>query len=104
METMSEGVQPEAATGGEGFWALVRQALGGLRHDYTKLPLRRAIMLLAVPMVMEMILESVFAVADIFWVSKLGPDAVATVALTESMLIIIYAFAMGLSMGAAAVV
>ena len=90
--------------GREGFWALVREALRGARHDYTKLPLGRAILLLAVPMVLEMVMESLFAVADIFWVSKLGPDAVATVALTESMLIIIYSFAMGLAMGAAAVV
>src|SRR3954452_19018661 len=88
----------------EGFWTLVREALRGERQDYTRLPLRRAILLLAVPMVLEMVMESVFAVADIFWVSKLGADAVATVALTESMLVIIYAFAMGLAMGAAAVV
>lgn len=87
-----------------GLWRLVRQALGGMRHDYTQLPLARAILLLAIPMVLEMVMESIFAVADIFWVSKLGPDAVATVALTESMLVIIYAFAMGLAMGAAAVV
>jgi len=93
---------PSAATAG--FWALVRQALAGMRHDYTQLPLGRAILLLAVPMVLEMIMESIFAVADIFWVSKIGPDAVATVALTESMLILVYAFAMGLAMGAAAVV
>jgi putative MATE family efflux protein len=88
----------------ESFWTLVREALRGSRHDFTRLPLRHAILMLAVPMVLEMVMESVFAVADIFWVSKLGADAVATVALTESMLIIIYAFAMGLSMGAAAVV
>ena len=93
---------PSATTAG--FWALVRQALAGMRHDYTQLPLGRAILLLAIPMVLEMIMESIFAVADIFWVSKIGPDAVATVALTESMLILVYAFAMGLAMGAAAVV
>lgn len=87
-----------------GFLSLLREALRAERHDYTELPLRRAILMLAVPMVLEMIMESIFAVADIFWVSKLGADAVATVALTESMLVIIYSLAMGLSMGAAAVV
>jgi putative MATE family efflux protein len=88
----------------EGFWTLVRESLRGDRHDYTALPLGRAILLLAVPMVLEMAMESVFAVVDMFWVSKLGPDAIATVMLTESMLIIIYAFAMGLAMGAAAII
>jgi putative MATE family efflux protein len=88
----------------DGFWSLVRESLRGARHDFTSLPLGRAILLLAVPMVLEMCMESIFAVADIFWVSKLGADAIATVALTESMLILIYAFAMGLAMGAAAVV
>jgi putative MATE family efflux protein len=87
-----------------GFWAVVRESLRGARHDFTSLPLGRAILLLAVPMVLEMVMESVFAVADMFWVSKLGPDAIATVMLTESMLIIIYAFAMGLAMGTAAIV
>jgi putative MATE family efflux protein len=101
-----EAAGPEAAPAPArgGVWGLIRDSLGGERHDYTALPLRRAILLLAVPMVLEMIMESVFAVADIFWVSKLGADAVATVALTESMLVIVYAFAMGLSMGATAVV
>src|SRR6187549_4108185 len=88
----------------DGFWGLVRESLRGARHDFTTLPLGRAILLLAVPMVLEMAMESVFAVADMFWVAKLGPDAISTVVLTESMLIIIYAFAMGLAMGAAAVV
>jgi putative MATE family efflux protein len=85
-------------------WSLLREALRGSRRDLTKQPIGRAIFLLAVPMIAEMIMESVFAVVDIFWVSKLGPDAVATVGLTESMLVVIYALAMGLSMGAAAVV
>ena len=63
-----------------------------------------AILLLAIPMVLELCLESVFAVVDVFFVSRLGADAVATVGITESMLIIIYSIAMGLGMGAAAIV
>ena len=86
------------------FWSLVAESLRGSRPDLTQIPLGRAILLLAVPMVLEMSMESIFAVADIFWVSKLGPDATAAVGLTESMMIIVYAFAMGLSMGGAAVV
>jgi putative MATE family efflux protein len=98
-------VSPDTASPSrDGFWSLVAESLRGARHDFTSLPLGRAILLLAVPMVLEMVMESVFALADVFWVSKLGPDAIATVMLTESMLIIIYAFAMGLAMGTAAVV
>jgi Na+-driven multidrug efflux pump len=98
-------VTPElAAPSRGGFWSLVRESLRGARHDFTSLPLGRAILLLAVPMVLEMAMESIFAVADVFWVAKLGADAIATVMFTESMLIIIYAFAMGLAMGAAAIV
>ena len=87
-----------------GFWATIREALRGSRMDYTEGPIGRAILLLAIPMVLEMVLESVFAVVDVFWVSKLGPDAVATVGITESMLALIYAVAIGLSMAAAATV
>jgi putative MATE family efflux protein len=90
--------------GDESFWTLVREALRGSRRDLTAMPLGRAILLLAVPMVLEMVMESVFAIADIFWVSKLGADAVATVGLTESLLTILYAASMGLAMGAGAVV
>ena len=88
----------------ERLWPLVREALGGSRRDLTAMPLSRAIVLLAVPMVLEMVMESVFAVADIFWVSKLGADAVAAVGLTESLLTIVYAVGMGLAMGVGAVV
>ena len=88
----------------QGLFSIVLEALRGARHDYTALPLRRAILLLAVPMVAEMLWESLFAIADIFWVSKLGPDAAASVILTESMMIIVYSFAMGLSIGGAALV
>jgi len=82
----------------------VREALRGSRHDYTSGPLGRAIVLLAIPMVTEMIMESVFAVADAFWVAKLGADALATVGLTESLLTVIYTAAMGLSIGVTAMV
>ncbi len=88
----------------ERFWALVRESLAGSRRDLTAMPLGRAILLLAVPMVLEMVMESVFAVADIFWVSKLGANAVAAVGLTETLLSIIYAVSMGLAMGVGAVV
>src|SRR5437868_15166189 len=84
------------------FWPTVLEALRGSRRDYTSGPIGRAILLLAIPMVLEMALESVFAVVDVFWVSRLGPDAVASVGLTESMLALVYAVAIGLAMGAGA--
>src|SRR5262249_22916493 len=90
--------------GQPGFWKTVGQALRGVRHDYTDGPIGRAVILLAVPMVLEMVLEAVFAVVDVFWVSRLGADAVATVGMTESMLALVYSLAIGLSMGAAATV
>lgn len=88
----------------ESAWSLIKEALRGSRRDLTTMPLGRAILVLAVPMVFEMIWESMFAVVDIFWVGRLGPDAVATVGLTESMLILVYAAAMGLSIGCTALV
>jgi putative MATE family efflux protein len=72
--------------------------------DYTTAPIGRAVIMLAVPMVMEMAMESLFAVADVFWVAHLGANAVATVGLTESMMTMIYTAAMGLSIGAMALV
>ena len=89
----------------QSWWATFREALRGSRHhDYTAGPIGRAIILLAVPMVMEMFMESLFAVVDIFWVAHLGADAVATVGLTESMLALVYTAAMGLSIGVGAMV
>jgi putative MATE family efflux protein len=86
------------------FWRSVRQSLRGEEHDYTSLPLNRAVILLAVPMVLEMIMESLFAVADVFWVSQLGKEAVAVVGITESIMTLIYAAAIGISIAATAIV
>jgi MATE family, multidrug efflux pump len=85
-------------------WSTLKEAVRGSRQDYTEAPIGRAVVLLAVPMVLEMMMESVFAVADIFFVGRLGADAVATVGITESLMTIVYAVAIGLSIGAAATV
>jgi putative MATE family efflux protein len=85
-------------------WGELRDAIRGTGADYTKIPLRRAVFLLAVPMVLELVLESTFAVVDIFFVGKLGSSAVATVGLTETMLFLLYAIGMGLAMAVTAVV
>jgi putative MATE family efflux protein len=86
-------------------WTTIRESLAGSHHgSYTEGSIDRAIVLLAIPMVLELVLESVFAVVDVFFVSRLGPAAIATVGLTESMLTVIYAVAMGLGMGATAIV
>src|ERR1041384_4584398 len=88
-----------------GAWATIRDALAGSpRGGYTDGSIDRAIVLLAIPMVLELVLESVFAVVDVFFVSRIGPDAVATVGLTEAMMTMIYAVAIGLGMGATATV
>lgn len=87
-----------------GIFATIREALRGGTHDFTTGSLDRALVLLAIPMVAEMLMESLFAVVDVFFVGKLGPEAVAAVGLTESLLAIVYALAMGLAMAATAVV
>ena len=95
---------PAAADAPQSLWAELRDALRGTNADYTRIPLRRAVFLLAVPMVLELVLESTFAVVDIFFVSKLGPSAVATVGLTEAYLFLLYSLAMGLAMAVTAVI
>ncbi len=81
-----------------------REALGGTQQDFTQGSLTRGIALLAVPTVLEMIMESTFGIVDAFWVAKLGADAIAAVGLTESLVILIFSIALGLSMAATATV
>jgi putative MATE family efflux protein len=85
-------------------WESLWEAIRGSHQDYTTGSLNRAILLLAVPMVMEMVLESLFAVVDVFWVGRLGANAIATVGLTESLLSLIFAVGIGLSMSTTAMV
>jgi putative MATE family efflux protein len=91
-------------TSHESIWTTLRDAVRGKEHDYTTGPIGKAIILLSVPMILEMAMESLFAVTDIFFVAKLGADAVAVVGFTESILAIIYAMAIGLSIGVTATV
>ena len=86
------------------FWASLREALRGSHQDYTTGNLTQAIFLLAVPMVLEMLMESLFAIVDVFWVARLGADSIATVGLVEAMLTVIYATGMGLGLSATAMV
>lgn len=88
----------------QGVWSTLKEAVRGSHLDYTEAPIGRAVILLAVPMVLEMLMESVFAVVDIFFVGRLGADAVATVGLTESLMFTVYALAIGISIGASATV
>ena len=101
---MSATESPDVTAGGRPVWAELRDAIRGTGADYTKIPLKRAVFLLAVPMVLELVLESTFAVVDIFFVAKLGSSAVATVGLTETMLFLLYAIGIGLAMAVTAVV
>ncbi|MFQ5551291.1 MAG: MATE family efflux transporter [Gemmatimonadales bacterium] len=96
--------QPHTAEDRYEIWPAIKESLRGSHQDYTEGPIGRAILLLAVPMVLETAMESIFAVVDVFFVARLGPDAVATVGLTESMLTLIYTVALGLSIGVTAMV
>src|SRR5687767_2329946 len=95
VESQASAAHPDLT-----FWQVVRLSLKGQHLDYTAVPLNRAVLLLAVPMVLEMIMESLFAVVDVFWVSRLGSEAVAVVGLTESVMTLIYAMAIGISFAA----
>ncbi len=97
-DSIASKTPPESA------WRLIVNSLNGEQRDYTAENLHRAVLLLAIPMVLEMIMESLFAVVDVFWVSRLGRDAVAVIGLTESVMTLIYAVAIGISIAATAIV
>jgi Na+-driven multidrug efflux pump len=94
----------QTATAAPSLWPSIREAIRGSHQDFTTGSLNRAILLLAIPMVLEMVLESLFAVVDVFWVGRISANAVATVGLTESMLSLVFAVAMGLSLSTTAMV
>jgi putative MATE family efflux protein len=85
-------------------WQLIKDAILGKEQDFTSLPLKTAIFVLAIPMILEMMMESAFAVVDIFFVAKLGEFAIATVGLTESVIVLTYAIGFGISMAATALI
>ena len=86
------------------FWENLKDAIKGTEADYTTISIRKAIFLLAIPMILELVMESTFAVVDIYFVGKLGASAIATVGLTETYLFILYSVAMGLSMAVTAII
>jgi putative MATE family efflux protein len=95
-------ISPQVAD--RSLWRELREAIRGTEADYTQIGLGKAIFLLAVPMILELVMESTFAVVDIYFVGKLGASAVATVGLTETVLFLLYAVAMGLAMAVTAIV
>src|SRR6201984_2905896 len=99
MNTLATAIEPRRS-----LWSSLVEAVRGSHQDYTDGDLNRAILLLAVPMVLEMVLESLFAVVDVFFVGRLGADAVATVGCAESMLSRVFAVGMGLSLSTTAMV
>jgi len=87
-----------------GFWATLREAVRGSEQDFTEGGIGRAIFLLSVPMVLEMMMESLFGIVNVYWVARLGKEQAAAVGVTESLLTIVFTVALGLSMGTTAMV
>src|SRR5687767_5846861 len=104
QETTNQNIAEIAPLPPSSNWQAIKDAIRGSEADYTKIGIRRAIFLLAVPMILELVMESTFAVVDIFFVGKLGPSAVATVGLTETYLFLLYSLAMGLGMAVTAII
>src|SRR5215208_3137048 len=106
MPDSTQIIQPPPPQAEPGLFAAVREAVRGARpsYDYTEGSIGRAILLLSVPMVLEMLMESLFVVCDVYFVGRLGKEAVATVGLTESMMVLVYTLGIGLSIGATAMV
>lgn len=100
MNTQAQEIQSPRSS----FWRSVAEALRGTHRDFTSGSVSRAIFLLATPMVLEMLMESLFALVDMFWVTRLGANAVATIGLTESMLTIVFSVAFGVSLSTTAMV
>src|SRR3569833_1024483 len=97
-------IPPPPSEDERSLWSSVREALKGSHRDFTTGNLNGAILLLAIPMVLEMVLESLFAVTDVFWVGRLGANAVATFGITESMLALVFASGLGVAMSTTAMV
>lgn len=101
LQEIAEAELPENKVS---LWEQLKDAIRGTEADYTRIGLRKAIFLLAVPMILELMMESTFAIVDIYFVGKLGPSAVATVGLTETYLYLLYSVAMGLATAVTAII
>ena len=100
-----DGHAPSSATGGKNsFFSVMREAFVGTQRDFTQGPILPALVILAIPMILEMSMEALFAIVDTFFVAKLGPEPIAVVGLTESVLALVYAVGVGLAIGATATV
>ena len=102
--TKDQAVESTVFVPSGSIWKQLKDAIRGTEADYTQIGLKKAIFLLAVPMILELVMESTFAIVDIYFVSKLGPSAVATVGLTETYLFLLYSLAMGLAMAVTAII
>ena len=106
METAQKNISTNQAPPlpSPSIWEALKDAIRGSEADYTRISLRRAIFLLAIPMILELVMESAFAVVDIYFVAKLGASAVATVGLTETYMFLLYSIAMGLATAVTAII
>jgi len=104
MSVLETSAPQPAGDAAHSLWSSVREALRGSHQDYTSGNLNRSILLLAIPMVLEMVLESLFAVVDVFWVGRLGANAVATVGITETLLALVFAIGLGVALSTTAMV